>query len=708
MFALLLVLQTAAAPQKPLPAKDSVALVERVRDRAFRYMMEWRNLWLLDLRHLQLVSGATSGDVTSGTGGQVSDTSGRKPPPHYVPGFDLREPTGVGCVFQSHAARDFDRHEMMAHLIAAPARLKLSLCPIWSPPNWYEPPDERKGIDDALIYPEKVDTARRVRKAVLALLDSAARMLPGDDWVAGQRVRLYVDQKDEAGARRAASQAQCRGRYWWCFALLGYVEFNVGRATQASTAFDQARKVMPDSIRCAWDDVGMFFNDSERREYSALPCDKREAMNARVWWLADPLYLERGNERRTEHYARRVLIELRRGLDADERFDWRDLYQGPALTEMVLRYGWPTHIDAVPPKLPRAWRDGDTRSLFLGDTTITVHFWNNGIVLPPPRIEVVRKGITYWGPQFHTIPLWPTVLDPFHATDAGWDLAPARDGPYWDTSWWPLEFYRRDAGPLVPITSQVAFFRRQNTAIMMSAMGWDTTGFLVRPPPRVVSAALLSKGPDLPFAGPRDTMPSTALRPLVAQVTSGPALLSLEMVSPDGSGAAGRSRFGVTAPQPLRVLSRGELALSEIVLASADSGQDAPPSMVALLPRMLPSTTMRDPKRVAFFWELYGGAPRDTIDVSLRIVRIDESGAARRVAGALGLARVGDDTTVTTWREPRANDPVATADGGTTVRSRGIVLDVTALMEGRYTVDITVRRGAGAPASSRREFWIQR
>jgi hypothetical protein len=478
---------------------------------------------------------------------------------------------------------------------------------------------------------------------------------------------------------------------------------------------------MPDSLRCAWDDASMFFDYTGRAAYASMSCAQRDSVNDRVWWLADPLWVENGNERRTEHYARRVLIELHRAIEADERFDWRDDYEGPALTEMVLRYGWPTEIVTNEPR-PMRWVSGNTRSIFLGDTTINFAVtggpsaaeWCNGISPIDPGDPCggrLLNGIHYWGPQFHTIPLWQTVVDPFHATDAGWDLAAARDnGPYWDTSWWPLEFYRRDNGALVPLATQIAFFRRQHTAILAVAMSWDTLAYLPKPSARMTGAVMLSTGPYAPFAGGRDTMSGQSPHPLVVAVPSGPALLGVEMVPSDGIGAAARTRFGVEPPPPLSGITRGELALSDIVLARATDGEEAPTSMVALMPRMLGTTVLRDPKRTALFWELYGLATGDTIGVAVRIIRKDDSNSLERLAGVLGLAHTSDDTVVVRWTEPRPGEPTATLEGGVTIRPRGVVMDLSALTAGSYVVEIAVQRPREtAPAAvTHRVLQIQR
>ncbi|HTR77034.1 MAG TPA: hypothetical protein VMH39_02955, partial [Gemmatimonadaceae bacterium] len=164
-----------------------------------------------------------------------------------------------------------------------------------------------------------------------ALMDSAAAALPGDPWIAGQRVRMLVDQQDFAGAFRAS--VECRADLWWCLSLRGYALHASRLIARAAATFDSALAVMPDSTRCRWNDLSSLFgivgwnafslggpggtrgagsattvdatqptaflSDGDRA-YRAATCAGRDSINATIWWLAQPLYLEPGNERKTD------------------------------------------------------------------------------------------------------------------------------------------------------------------------------------------------------------------------------------------------------------------------------------------------------------------------------------------------------------------------------------------------------------------------
>src|ERR1043166_7871522 len=128
MHALLLVAQLAAATRHPLPDRDSAALLQRVQAVEFQFMMDWRFIWQ------QEMSLAAAAD----------QRHPRPTPSLFHSAKWYKAPSGLGCAWDATAGYDMPRDAWAAHLIKAPERLYLSMCPMWSRPNWYEPPDERK------------------------------------------------------------------------------------------------------------------------------------------------------------------------------------------------------------------------------------------------------------------------------------------------------------------------------------------------------------------------------------------------------------------------------------------------------------------------------------------------------------------------------------------------------------------------------------
>src|SRR2546423_11906455 len=79
---------------------------------------------------------------------------------------------------------------------------------------WYE------GVDHETAPPEPA-RIREAQARLLAALDEAGAALPGDEWIAGQRVRYLLEDSQPARAARVAEQ--CRAVAWWCEALAGGV-----------------------------------------------------------------------------------------------------------------------------------------------------------------------------------------------------------------------------------------------------------------------------------------------------------------------------------------------------------------------------------------------------------------------------------------------------------------------------------------------------
>lgn len=182
----------------------------------------------------------------------------------------------------------------------------------------------------------------RARRALLATLDSAARVAPSDGWIAGQRVRYWI----EAGFPDSALAAvtPCGAAPWWCDALRGLALHEAARFVQAGAAFDAALAEMPDSVRCRWTDLHHLLDGRLADRYSHFRCDERTPVNARLWWLARPFYSRAGNDRRTAHFARRTMIRIAEHSVWPETLSW-----GDDLTQLVTRYGWSRWFERVRP-----------------------------------------------------------------------------------------------------------------------------------------------------------------------------------------------------------------------------------------------------------------------------------------------------------------------------------------------------------------------
>ncbi|HTR78517.1 MAG TPA: hypothetical protein VMH39_10415, partial [Gemmatimonadaceae bacterium] len=571
MLIALVALQIAAAvPARHLSPRDSGKLVSHARDVEFLYIMDWRHEWE-DFR-FKLRLGPRQRSTLPPTAAWVRGPTGRCPMTAGVP-------PSIETV-----RYDLDPHDAMTHFILGRpngfAGDAMYFCPMWIPQGEPIPPDEALGIDNSLPKSWR-DTVRARRVPVIRLLDSAAHLIPGDAWVAGQRVRMLIDQEDTTAALVATTE--CRAAAWWCAMLRGYVLAAEHHEGDAESAFDAGLARMPADTLCAWNDISVLLPYTEQLTYRKMSCAEQASINARVWWLANPLYLEPGNERRALHFARRVLGVLHAGNDADEREDMRDMYMGTAVREMVLRYGWPTTMVWSPPNRafpPPGWSRFDIKlGTYIGITDIRNH-------RDPARPQ-------YLGPQYHTLPSWSTILDPMTTTDSSWDLGPEReDSLVYDGSWWAPEFYERYEGPLVSLSSQVGFLRRHETAVLAAAPEWNTATTFLDPPAAAAVGVITSGGPGekLHIVGAR--MDGAHPRAILTPVESRPLILGIEMVPVNDSGAAGRTRFAIHPPTPLSALPPGGMAISDLILVRAAPGQAGPPSIQDALPRMYGSTVL--------------------------------------------------------------------------------------------------------------------
>src|SRR3989449_6194768 len=91
--------------------------------------------------------------------------------------------------------------------------------------------------------PPEPERIGRARDRLLATLDTAAAALPGDEWIAGQRVR-YLLQSGRTAAALAAAQA-CGAAPWWCEALAGLALHVAGDVAGADSAYRIALRDMP-------------------------------------------------------------------------------------------------------------------------------------------------------------------------------------------------------------------------------------------------------------------------------------------------------------------------------------------------------------------------------------------------------------------------------------------------------------------------------
>ena len=168
---------------------------------------------------------------------------------------------------------------------------------------------------------------------VLRDLSNIGAKIPGDLWVLGQRV--YYLTVLGASTNAANLARRCGGRsHWWCTALAAYVQHERGQWSVAEETFFQALEQMPADTAARWTAPEYLLENSAWESYRKA-ADKK-VLEERLWTLSDPLYLVEGNDRKTEQYARQVLIRIRAEAVNGTGLDWED-----DLEEITLRWGGP-------------------------------------------------------------------------------------------------------------------------------------------------------------------------------------------------------------------------------------------------------------------------------------------------------------------------------------------------------------------------------
>ncbi|HEX5724349.1 MAG TPA: hypothetical protein VFX98_02720 [Longimicrobiaceae bacterium] len=457
------------------------------------------------------------------------------------------------------------------------------------------------GDDEEWAPPPEHRAVEAGRDRLLATLAEAARAAPGDAWIAGQRVRYLL----EAGRAAEAAQAarECRAQRWWCLALEGYAHHAGGAYAPADAAFTAAVEAMPARRQREWSDLAPVLPDADARALRRLDPETRAARVRRLWWLADPLWMEPGNDRKTEHYARLVADELQDRARSTEGLAW-----GDDLREILLRYGEPIGWEKVRPRAGAAT---------FGTASVVTHYAPSGREYLPPvrRLED------------------PTAVDSSDWTREDYETRTAYVPGY--------------ASRVHDLRHQVAVFRRGGAAVVVAA--WRLDPDSLPPSPRIRAGLVLARDEQAaPVLAVSEGMGLTgALR-----VTAEPAatVMSLE-VREDSSKRIGRARYGLRlAPAPAGV------SLSDLLLLA--DGEARPGSLEAAVPLARGDTRFRAGEQVGLYWEVYGLQGRtDTLTVTLTLARRG-AGWMRRAAERVGLAAESAPVRMR-WREEPAGGEVA-------------------------------------------------
>jgi len=673
-----------------LPAQPSLAIPDSVKTQVERwtngFFTVWQKAWMDSEKARRSMTGALSNaEVAEGSRAIFQMPWGeRLAHLHCHP--QLRSPA------EKQQLQIRDGYPKVRSAISL-----FSICPSWRIDSDPVLGDEAEHAD-AAITQQFLPGVLKSRNVLLANLKTTADKYPSDGLVIGQYIRFLIESslKDEA----LAAARGCRAEVWWCAALEGYVHWKRGELEPASVAYERARVAMPMPLQCEWDDLGVFLSAADVNEWRQHSCAEQLVLANRYWWLADPLWSESANERRTVHDARQTLVRLHSALPADSRYHWQAGYGADAVVATILRYGWPSYAawsGTNSDKGHAQWMRTMDRSL--SHAPFTTFEYTQG--------------------RTHTAPTWSAVKDIKLVADSTWQLNDPLDnyveraqavGHRASRIWWPSEHFRRE-WPLVQLPEgQVGLFRRHDAVLLAAALNLaakhhqrlsatDTAFLLISSDPKQLKHV--------------DMRPARSFSAVVLQgeIPSGTALMSLEILSGAQNGIDARTRSAFTAPPTLKSMRRGEVAISGPVLLNPPRLLSGSYDLFAvgdtILQQMMPGNTVsKTQAKVGIYWESYGFGQDDSLDVVVRIERIVNAGLLQRIGMALNIAEDPSSSVSIRSREGASQRTARTMVGGVALDRRAVLLDISRLGVGDYDVVVLVGKPGASPESARRRITV--
>jgi len=502
--------------------------------------------------------------------------------------------------------------------------------------------------------PESIEVVAR-RAELISYLDSVHALVPGDDWILGQRVWYRAEAGRWDAAARVA-RGCVRAARWWCAALEGLALHGLGRFEEAEEAFAVALAAMEPERALRWRIPRRALDGGARDQVERRP--DADARLEWMWALADPLYLVPGNDRKTAHYARWTVSTLRERARNPYAIPW-----GRDLEELTVRHGWEI---------------GWERQSSVGVGT------EDGVVghKHPEGRDFMPSGRALEDP----VGSGPDALRPDRSR--------------------PRSLYAPEYAPvLLPMDGQVAVFPRAESLAVVAThfLPEDTTRHRGGPDDRPWMQPGDASGQPgraglylVPVPGPYEGSPRAAPRArgvervdalegaLVVEVPAGTWVMSVESWSPPDR-RAGRLRRGLRYD----AVPPDVLTISDLLLVRGGGGD--PATLEAAAVRALPRAELGPADSVAVVWELGGlGRAPETVSYALSVERSDRS-LLRRLGEGVGL--VGRERPLSLeWEEPGPVTP------GTVLRAVDLALPT--LNAGSYRVHLEVRVSGRGPVDT--------
>ena len=492
--------------------------------------------------------------------------------------------------------------------------------------DWEAPPEHEEVIES--------------RDSLLRVLRDAHRERPDSDWLVGQRVRYLIERGDLDEARGLTEE--CESAEWWCLALSGLVEHSVGNHDLADSHYGLSVEAMNRATQCRWRDISMLLEDELSEIYDDLPCTMRDTLETVVWWLADPFYLQPGNDRRVEHFTRQVYVKF-----AEESATSYETW-GEDVREILLRFGWPTGIE---------------QSMSPNGRTLTHHHPPHSRAYMPPDAAVLADVALLRNDQWS---LFRTLPRSRHQT------------PYVEQ--------------VFDLEHQISSFRRGDSLEIIGAFaladsiehsGYFEGGLIVGPGGYATQRItyLDSIGSSGYFIG-------------VIDASSG--LASIELLGVNGE-VGGRARSGYRSP----TLDDAGIGLSDLLVFSIPPDEEELPETLSdAAVTALGSLRLESGSRIGLYWEIYGlaGASSQVADIEVTLERQDR-GFFRSLAESIGIAGRRGPAVELNWLDRAAGEE-------TQVFPRSVSLNLGDIDEGRYLLNLVVRLAGDRELVTTRDIYI--
>lgn len=501
----------------------------------------------------------------------------------------------------------------------------------------------RGGGSDWVAPPEDPEVTS-ARERLVDGLGQVAALIPGDDWIAGQRVRYLVEARRMGEALAAARE--CGGEGWWCQALLGFVHHYSSRPEAADSAFAGSLAAMDEDERGRWNDLSMILDERSIRIYRRMRPEERAVFEERFWRLSDPLLTREGNEIRSEHFARHVWDQFQLRAQSAEGISW-----GYDLREILIRYGWPSGWERT--------RDFGTSA---GPPPLISHYSSAPYYLLPPAETLLKEE--------ERAGRWESE-DPRSRT--GYTIPLADSVARW----------------ISPFDHQVAIFRREDQVLVVAGYALPADSVAEGAQTRAGLAALgLLENPAPAEIVVEQITGRTGVLALSTPVR--PVLLSLEVLVPEERRIA-RARYGVD----LHPLVPGLLAFSDLLLL--ESTGELPDSLPQALEQVRGSQQVRAEEEIGIYWEVYGLVPERDAEVtfSLRLLE-SRTGWLRRLAERAGLLREVNPVRLR-WQEQVPAGPYL---------GRSLSIQIPSVPAGSYTLELAIEAPGREPLQVRRDLEV--